>query len=363
MTDRSLELAAIPALWSRADAAGWNRARHIVRQPVVERVALDADGSHLIAAGAGHLFAYDVRSGEELGAVALGDGSEGGWAMTSVFTVAFTPDGARVVVGEARYTEDPNAYFTTCWVHDARTLARERPLAFGNLEHADAGGTRGTDRRGSCPAAFASSPDGEHIALADGEGMLQILSATTGRVVAEPLSPDELNTIQGMVFSPDGKRLGIAWSLCAIAVLDVPTGRVICKNDQIESRGEIALGFSADGKQLIVASDSNLQHDSVAQVVTVQSGKLRKRSRLREALIPLRVDGARAEVLWRPHARSRHAEPHWLYRQDLTRRAPLVSISLPPVALAAVTDVAVSGDGTRIAIAAGTRVMVATLRR
>lgn len=356
---------AVTALVSRAGREGWNR-RHVRLEPVIARVALDPVGSRVVASAAGHLFAYDARHGAQIGEVALGDGSEGGWAAAFAAEMAFTADGRRLVVGERRYTDDPWDTRSACSVFDATTFARERALELGPVDRGAAGGSDGAGRPQKLdPGVLAPSPDGEHIALgAESGGAVEILSMSTGHVAARVFEPGLDREPRAIVYSPDGGRLGVAWEDCAVSVVELHGGRVVAENDQIETRGEIALGFDAGGAQLVVASDADGRHESVSQVVTVKSGKVRRRLRIKgHALVPCRVDAAGGEVLWRPHTPARRAEPHWLYRQDLRAAGSLVPLAVPAVASQAVTAVAISGDGSRIAVAAGTTLTIGAIRR
>lgn len=101
----------------------------------------------------------------------------------------------------------------------------------------------------------------------------------------------------------------------------------------------------------------------VTQVITLRSGRVRRLRTLREAALPLRVDGAREEVLWRLDPRGGCASPDWLIRQTLKAQTPLARLSVPPGGAAAGAHVAISGDGSRVALALDTTITVATLLR
>lgn len=345
MEARTFAVAAIPTLWSEAEARGWKRARHILRAPEIEGIALDGDGSRLVATGAGHLFAYDGRTGQELAMFALGDGSQGGWAMAAIFALAFSADGARFVVGETRYTEDRWRCSDLCSIHDAQTLERRHTLPLGGS------------------AVLALGPDSNRLAIADEDKGIEIVSAATGQVLTRCEAREDGYVVRGMAFSPDGERLGVAWQECAVTLYDVKAGSVLCERDEVETGGELALGFSPDGTALVVASNCDGRHDPVAQVVTLRSGKVRRLPRLREAYLPLRVDAARGEVLWRLDPRGGRTDGDWLLRQGLRPKQPPTTLSVPPGGAADGAHVAVSGDGSRIAVALGTAITMSTLPR
>jgi serine/threonine protein kinase len=153
----------------------------------VYSVAYSPDGSRVLAAGTnGRLRLWDVRTGRAVWDVTIPPRPE---YTTLAPSVAFSPDGKRVAVA--------------CW----DGVVRLRDAATGG----EAGALRGTDGRRAL--ALAYSPDGKWIAAflrPPGSwhgvgGEVAVWQAATGKLAVT--IPPQPTGVYGLAFSPDGRRL------------------------------------------------------------------------------------------------------------------------------------------------------------
>lgn len=197
-------------------------------------------------------------------------------------------------------------------------------------------------------------PDLPLVALADEDGSVQVFRSSDGQAVAERATDEDGSPAVAMAPSSGCERLAVAWEGCAVSLVEVATGQPSWRTDEVETRGTTALGFTAEGEALVVASDADFRHDAVIQVLEARTGRVRRRTRIREPLSPLLVDGRRGEVLWR----GRGALDGRLFLQTLRPGAAPRALPVAPIG----GVVAISGDGSRVATAAGTTVVVARIR-
>lgn len=143
-------------------------------------VAFSPDGRRIVSSCEGTLQMWDVRAGAAIGQPLRGHSGE-------VTSVAFSPDGTRIVSG----SEDG-----TLRLWDAKTgSAVGEPLR----------GHSGSSSLGVRSVAF--SPDGTRIVSGGGDGTVRLWSARTGAAaIGEPLRGHS-KIVLSVAFSPDGTRI------------------------------------------------------------------------------------------------------------------------------------------------------------
>ncbi len=185
-----------------------------------EIFALDfsADGRYLVAGTSGsYLQLWDVPEHRHLAA----------WQLTAgPSRVSLNPNGGQILsIADGR-----------CYLWEVPT-GQQRELR------------RGAEDR---VAAAAYSPDGKWIATGGKAGVLRILSAATGEVVAE--SHDHNDTILTLAYSPDGKSIATGGKDRVLRISSAATGDVVAEfhghNDAI---GNVA--YSPDGQSLWTTGD------------------------------------------------------------------------------------------------------------
>jgi WD40 repeat protein/serine/threonine protein kinase len=151
-----------------------------------------------------------------------------------VRTVAFTPDGKRVVTS----SHDLEEGATTVQLWDAAT---GRPLA-PPIRHT------------SHVAALAFSPDSRVLAMGDYAGNVRLWDLTTGKPLGEPLP--QKGIVFSVTFSPDGQKLAVGtvdpanearlWDVATRK----PIGRAMPHKNWV-----VEVAFSKDGKTLLTRSN------------------------------------------------------------------------------------------------------------
>jgi len=196
---------------------------------------------------------------------------------SNVNASAFSPNGRLLAT---MTSEGTTLWDTSSWRPTGRPLRAEpggdglgfspdgRTLAIaggeGHVELWDAA-TRRIVRRLTDPAAVpgqaafspvAFSPNGKVIA---GGGLdanhVTLWDAGTGRVIGSPITPHGPGGVQSVSFSPDSKRIAVAAETGTVGIWEVATGRRIRELSVGEAEVEEAI-YADNGRVLITSDDS-----------------------------------------------------------------------------------------------------------
>jgi Tol biopolymer transport system component len=159
-----------------------------------------------------------------------------------VETVAFSPDGKRIVTASADKT-------ARLW--DADTGKQIGAPLKGHAAHV-------------LSAAF--SPDGKRIVTGSGDNTARLWDADTGKQISDPLKGHQ-DRVWSVAFSPDGKRIVTgSWDNTA-RLWDADTGKEVGKLEGHQGHVTHA-AFSPDGKRIVTASA-----DKTARLWDAETGK------------------------------------------------------------------------------------------
>jgi WD40 repeat protein len=120
----------------------------------------------------------------------------------------------------------------------------------GKADPNAAGGGGGAGVTGSAPVdALAFSPDGAHLAAANGD-KVRVLDPAGGSVRHTMPVPNQVSVL---AFSPDGKRLAGGCADRSVLIWDVGTGQPVHTLKGLQAP-VLALAWSPDGSALVVAA-------------------------------------------------------------------------------------------------------------
>ena len=162
-------------------------------------------------------------------------------ASNQVFdTLALSPDGHEVAFG----TGEGDAQALSIW-STATCRQVGQAIDTGKL----AGQATG---QGGWISGLAYSPDGKQLAVADGDYLL-VLDTATWLPVRDATVIDANYYIESVSYSPDGSRIALA-SKREVELLDSGTGRQV-GNQLLGARGSVlSVAFGADGRSLAAGS-------------------------------------------------------------------------------------------------------------
>lgn len=189
--------------------------------------------------------------------------------------LAFTPDGRTLVssadsgevivwdVPSGRIRERLDAHEQSIWrllvAPDGRTLytaANDGRVAMWDLagdqrlhRRFDAGPPLQLDDRS--PKGMAASPDGRLVAVAQRDGTVDLLDATTFR---RESSLRAEGTTLGLAFSPDGQRLAGSGAGGYVTIWDVQQAETIQSFEGAPFTTSQSIAFSQDGRHVLVAN-------------------------------------------------------------------------------------------------------------
>jgi WD40 repeat protein/tRNA A-37 threonylcarbamoyl transferase component Bud32 len=263
---------------------------------------------------------------------------------------------------------------------DGKTLATGSADRSVKLWDVEAGVERFTLRGHDDPVLrVAFSPDGRRLYSADGHPLARAATVKAWDVTADPEASTATAAAEGtsqcLAVSPDGRRylqvlVPSAGARPVFSVHEAATGRAVCVPEALRGEREAtpAARFSPDGLRLAVFFRQAVQ---LADAVTGKSlGRLAVRDWLLQGgLVAFSPDGRRLAAAWalgqsapgpprgrRPAPRvgvqcweAETGKPLWKGDRELSA-PPGAPPLLPGAALAAVTGLAFSPDGGRIAV-------------
>ncbi|KAB5591586.1 Lissencephaly-1 [Ceratobasidium theobromae] len=162
----------------------------------------------------------------------------------SVNSVAFSPNGTRIVSGSSD---------KTIRVWDGQT----GKLVFDPLQ----GHT-------SLVYSVAFSPNGTRIVSGSEDKTIRVWDGQTGKMVLDPLQ-GHTSSVESVAFSPDGTRIVSGSSDNTIQVWDGQTGKALLDPLQGHTESVNSVAFSPDGTQIISGSS-----DNTIRVWDGQTGKM-----------------------------------------------------------------------------------------
>jgi WD40 repeat protein len=192
-------------------------------QGAVNSIAISADGSRIVTAGADRVAKlWDPESGRELKTYS--------GHLDNVVNAAFSGDGKRVATGSADHT--------------ARVWDTEsgRELAVFN-------------GHGDKVTSVAFSPDGSRLATASADKTAVVWDAATGKAVLTLRGHD--GPVNGVAFSPDGKRVATASADHSARIWDARTGKALLTFEGHENAVN-SVAFNLDGTKLATAGSDHL---------------------------------------------------------------------------------------------------------
>ncbi|KAJ7314193.1 quinon protein alcohol dehydrogenase-like superfamily, partial [Mycena albidolilacea] len=147
----------------------------------------------------------------------------------SVWSVAFSPDGTRIVSGSSD---------NTVRIWDAATGTEEQKL----------------EGHGNSVWSVAFSPDGTRIVSGSSDNTVRIWDAATG--TEEQKLEGHGNSVCSVAFSPDGTRIVSGSSDNTVRIWDAATGT---EEQKLEGHGNWvwSVAFSPDGTQIVSGSSDN----------------------------------------------------------------------------------------------------------
>lgn len=169
--------------------------------------------------------AFGAMQGEDLRFARMNYLREHSGRVTSV---AFSPDGRRIVSGSRNGT-------LRLW--DAAT-----------------GEPIGQPIKGTEPvSSIAFSPDGQHIVSGSSDSTLRLWDAATGEPIGEPLK-EHTSSVRSVAFSPDGRRIISGSNDETLRLWDATTGAPIGEPLKGHTEGVSSVAFSPDGRRIVSGS-------------------------------------------------------------------------------------------------------------
>ncbi len=164
-----------------------------------------------------------------------------------VNTVAFSPDGKRIVSGSLDAVARSWDAATGQPIGDLRPEATGQPVG-GDERPYGAHDTVDT---------VAISPDGRRLVTGHRDGTVRLWDVDTGQQVGDPLTAPGVSIADSVAFSPDGKRIVAGCSDSdgvSVRVWDAETGRPVGQPMTGHTKWVQSVAFSPDGKRVVSGS-------------------------------------------------------------------------------------------------------------
>ena len=211
----------------------------------VSSVAFSPDGSRIVSGSDDKtLRLWDAKSGQPIGKPFEGH-------TGSVSSVAFSPDGKRIVSGgRAEFnfgysgSGKPNASpGDSLWLWDVQT---GQPIRKPLLGHTD----------GVTSVAF--SQDGSRIISSSADKTLRLWDARSGEAIRKPLEGHK-EEVMSAALSRDGRRIVSGSNDKTLRLWDARTGKAIGKPLEGHTAGVTGVAFSPDGNLIVSAGGGTLR--------------------------------------------------------------------------------------------------------
>jgi WD40 repeat protein len=211
-------------------------------------LALSPDGNVLACGGGDRSWSvrlWDTATRRPIRDLPNPSGPNDSWA---VYTLAFSPDGGTLAVGQ-------QPYVTLCDVPTGRSRARVR-LGKGPIH------------------GLAFAPDGRTLVAGTSEGPVVVLDARTGAVQGTWPGHKPGARVVSVAFAPDGKTLATSGTDGAIRLWQVFSGQELFPLAEFQDVVE-PLVFSPDGRSLAAAVRSGTRSDIYVWTIAVPGAPAR----------------------------------------------------------------------------------------
>ncbi|KAJ6559973.1 quinon protein alcohol dehydrogenase-like superfamily [Mycena capillaripes] len=235
----------------------------------VQSVAFSPDGRRIVSGSYDNTIRiWDSETGAALGAPLTGHSGR-------VLSVAFSPDGRRIVSGSddntiriwdsetgaalgAPLTGHSGTVLSVAFSPDGRRIvsgSSDNTIRIWDSETGAALGAPLTGHSGTV-LSVAFSPDGRRIVSGSYDNTIRIWDSETGAALGAPLTGHS-NTVVSVAFSPDGRRIVSGSSDNTICIWDSETGAALGAPLTGHSGMVLSVAFSPDGRRIVSGSDDN----------------------------------------------------------------------------------------------------------